>query len=37
MGRPSDGEPKARLRPTAFEDAARAFAEGEARKAGMIN
>ena len=34
---PMMGNAKARLRPTAFEDAARAFAEGEARKAGMID
>jgi len=34
---PVMGNAKARLRPTAFEDAARAFAEGEARKAEMID
>jgi hypothetical protein len=34
---PVMGNAKARLRPTVFEDAARAFAEGEARRAGMID
>jgi hypothetical protein len=34
---PVTGNARARLRPTAFEDAARAFAEGEARKAEMID
>jgi len=34
---PVMGNARARLRPTAFEDAARAFAEGEARKAEMID
>ena len=34
---PVMGNAKARLRPTAFEDAARAFAEGEARRADIID